>query len=180
MLYIVFFIKVCSEKEHRLRTLINPPIYILNYKERWIPQENRSSRQSHRQGKWCARSFGIGGVRFRWISWSQVRLSILNATRWHWLSWKPTFPKSGQRSRQPFACNTIMLDSIPVWRPQCTLPRFSTFRLPSLWAYERWTTWVKVNCLCWCRLLRERHTGSCSSLAKVHNEWWWFWKNNCK
>jgi hypothetical protein len=55
-----------------------------------------------------------------------------------------------------------------------------------LWAYERWTTWAtlsrqrccycsckKVACLCWRRLLGARHTGSCSSLAKVHNEWSW-------
>jgi hypothetical protein len=32
---------------------------------------------------------------------------------------------------------------------------------------------VIAACLCWRRLLRARHTGSCSSLAKVHKEWWW-------
>ena len=25
----------------------------------------------------------------------------------------------------------------------------------------------------WCRFLQARHAGSCSSLAKVHNQWWW-------
>jgi len=30
-----------------------------------------------------------------------------------------------------------------------------------------------VGHLCWCRFLRVWHAGSCSSLAKVHSQWWW-------
>jgi hypothetical protein len=54
-----------------------------------------------------------------------------------------------------------------------------------LQADERWTkeatfSWwrhhsrcEKVCCLCWCTLLRAQHAGCCSSLTKMHSQWWW-------
>ena len=39
-------------------------------------------------------------------------------------------------------------------------------------SYDTIVRAVKVGLLCCCRFLRAQHAGSCSSLAKVHNQWW--------
>ena len=113
------------------------------------------------------------------------------------LSWRLEFPESGQRRRQPFSCNTITPGPIPVWRPWSTLSvlaglLYNTYHIVQTWhlltsicsgqwkmdcagniflatmpSYERET----VGHLRWCRFLRAQHAGSCSSLAKVHNQW---------
>ena len=46
--------------------------------------------------------------------------STLTATLRRRLSWRLEFPESGQRRRQPFSCNTITPDPMPVWRPWST------------------------------------------------------------
>ena len=40
-----------------------------------------------------------------------------------------------------------------------------------------WVVTVTVNCLRWCRFLQVQRAGSCSSLVKMHDYWWWlYWQ----
>ena len=39
------------------------------------------------------------------------------------------------------------------------------------WCFSTLAT-TTVGQLCWCRFSHARHAGSCSSLAKVHHQWW--------
>jgi len=57
-----------------------------------------------------------------WISWNLDKPSTLISTSWCWLRWRFDLPESGQRRRQPFPWNTIMLGLVPIWRLWSTLP----------------------------------------------------------
>jgi hypothetical protein len=97
-----------------------------------------------------------------------------------------------------FLLQTITPGLIPVWRPWSTLQslarlschthqivRILRLLTSSVRTGVRWTTratvfWQrsshrrcgKVGRLRWCKLLQAQHAGSCSSLAKMHIQWW--------
>jgi len=81
----------------------------------------KSSRRCPQRVKWRALSFGIGKGWSFWISLNPDKPSTVTATSRRWLSWRLEFPESDQRRRQPFSCNTITPDPIPVWRPGSSL-----------------------------------------------------------
>jgi hypothetical protein len=115
------------------------------------------------------------------------------------LSWRLEFPDPGQRRRQPFSCNMITPGPIRVWRPWSILQilaglSYHTHRIVRIWhlltsicsggwnmdcvsniflammpLYELWNSGPPLLV----QIFTSAHAGSCSSLAKVHSQWWW-------
>jgi hypothetical protein len=94
----------------------------------WRHANSPSKESWRRSHQWVNRSplsFGKGKRWSFWISWNPDKPSNLTTTSRRWISWRPEFSESGQRSKQPFYCNTITLGPIPVWRPWGKLQSFA-------------------------------------------------------
>ena len=115
---------------------------ILRIGDMQIPHQRKRSRCSPQQAKWCTLS-GIGNGWSFWISWNTDTPSTLPPTLWRWLSWRPEFPKSGQRKRS-LSCNTVKTIT-PVGRLCSTLPVVPRL---SYHAHSTVQIWYLLNSIC--------------------------------
>ena len=87
----------------------------------WVPHQGKSPRHSSQEVQWFASSFRIGMGWLFWTAWNPEKPWTPTGTLQCWLNGRLQFPESGQRRKQPLPCNTLIPDSVSVWRPWCTL-----------------------------------------------------------